>query len=369
LSGESTHIDTLPARLARLRAALPEAGLDALLISQPENRRYLSGFTGSAGWLLVSSDRALLATDFRYHEQVGLECPGCELVKLQVTFPATLPAMLEQVGGRRIGFEADHVTYADAQAWMEAAPGYEWVPTRGIVIGLRGVKDAEEIATLRAAVKLADEALAAVLSQLRPGMTEREAAWLIDSYMRTHGAEGPSFDTIVAGGPNGARPHAQPTDAPLPAGEPIVIDMGARLHGYCSDLTRTVCLGEPKDPERFWTVYNLVLGAQMAAEATARPGISGKQVDDAARAVIAAGGYGPHFGHSLGHGVGLAVHEEPRFSQAYAGLLVAGATVTVEPGIYLSGWGGVRIEDIVILTGNGAEVLTAAPKEPILAVL
>jgi Xaa-Pro aminopeptidase len=220
---------------------------------------------------------------------------------------------------------------------------------------------------MRRAVEIAEEALAAMLPGLSTSVSELEAAWRIESEMRRLGASGPALETIVACGPSGSRPHARTTDALLTAGEPIVIDMGARVQGYCSDLTRTVAIGQPRDPERFWQLYNLVLKAQLAAEEAARPGRTGKQIDDAARDVIAAAGYGEHFGHGLGHGVGLAVHEEPRFSQTYAGVLRSGSIVTVEPGVYLPGWGGIRIEDIVLLTDGGAEVLTRSPKDPVLA--
>jgi Xaa-Pro aminopeptidase len=236
------------------------------------------------------------------------------------------------------------------------------------VSSLRAVKDGAEVVALRSAVRLADEALAAVLPRLRPGMPELEGAWLIESYLRQHGAEGLAFETIVAGGSNGARPHARASSAALPAGEPIVIDMGARVGGYCSDVTRTVCLGQPTDPVRFWEIYNLVLKAQGAAKSVARAGMTGRQVDSVARDVIAAAGYGANFGHSLGHGVGLAVHEEPLLSRRYEGLLAAGNVVTLEPGVYLPGWGGVRIEDMIVLNDEGAEVLTAAPKDPLLPI-
>jgi Xaa-Pro aminopeptidase len=357
---------SVQARLARLRAALAEAEVDALLVSQPQNRTYLSGFTGSAGWLLISADLALLTTDFRYYEQVGLEAPDFELVKVERELTEVLPALLERARVRRLGFEADHATFADVQSWSKAAPDYEWVPTQGVVMKLRATKDAAEVASLRAAIRLADEALAAGLAQARAGMTERELAWVLEGYMRTHGAEKVAFDIIVACGPNGARPHARATDAPLLAGEPIVIDMGARLNDYCSDLTRTVCLGEPNDPPRFWKVYNTVLQAQLAAEAAIRPGMTGQEVDAIARNLIIEAGYGDHFGHGLGHGVGLAMHEEPRLNRINTNPLAAGSLVTIEPGIYLAGWGGVRIEDIVLVTDNGAEVLTAASKTPII---
>lgn len=364
----SDPVGAVAARLSGLRQILTRSDLDALLVSQPENRRYLSGFTGSAGWLLVSQTGALLATDFRYFEQVELECPGIDLVRIVQGLVQTLPAMLEQASARRVGFEADHATFADVQAWIAATPDQEWSATQGLVSSLRAVKDGAEVVALRSAVRLADEALAAVLPRLRPGMPELEGAWLIESYLRQHGAEGLAFETIVAGGSNGARPHARASSAALPAGEPIVIDMGARVGGYCSDVTRTVCLGQPTDPVRFWEIYNLVLKAQGAAKSVARAGMTGRQVDSVARDVIAAAGYGANFGHSLGHGVGLAVHEEPLLSRRYEGLLAAGNVVTLEPGVYLPGWGGVRIEDMIVLNDEGAEVLTAAPKDPLLPI-
>ncbi len=366
LTGNS-HSET---RLARLRAALLEAGLEALLVGEPANRTYLSGFRGSAGWLLISQDAALLATDSRYWAQVGLECPGFELVKFGVggkDFSSDgLPRLIQRAGVHQVGFEADHVTYAEGQAWMDMGLGVQWVALQGLVAQLRAVKESSEVETLRAAVALADEALAAALARIRPGMTEREVAWLIESYLRTHGAEDVAFDTIVGAGQNGAQPHHSAGEDRLVEGEPIVIDMGARLHGYHSDLTRTICLGEPKEPDRFWNVYNTVLRAQFAAEAGVRPGMLGYQADALARDVIKDAGYGEYFGHGLGHGVGLAIHEGPSFRPAAQAQIKPGNVVTVEPGIYLPEWGGVRIEDIVLITDNGAEVLTRAPKQPII---
>jgi len=357
---------TITRRIERVRAQLREAGVEALLVTQPENRRYLSGFTGSSGWLLVSAESALIATDSRYWEQAAAECPSFELVMVKGSMAKALPEMLGKLGVTRVGFESQSATYADVEEWRTEAPECEWAPTKDLIIALRSVKDADELDALREAVRLADDALAATLARIRPGMTEREVAWQIESYIRTHGAEGVSFDTIVAVGPNGARPHAHAGDAIIVPGEPIVIDMGARLGGYCSDITRTVCLGQPNDSERFWSVYRTVLKAQLAAEAAIQPGASGTAVDAIAREIITEAGYGENFGHGLGHGVGLAIHEEPALSQRVDYTLAAGQVVTVEPGVYLTGWGGVRIEDIVLVTGNGAEVLTAAPKDPII---
>jgi Xaa-Pro aminopeptidase len=361
-----TNSSLLP-RLELLRAELPAVEADAFLISQAENRRYFSGFTGSSGWLLITQSHAFIATDFRYYEQVGLECPGYELVKVTTRFTDVLPELVARAGVKRLAFEADHATFGDVQDWAKVASEVAWMPTKGVGMKLRSVKDAAELATMRTAIALADDALAAGLAQARPGMTELELSWIIESYMRTHGAQIVAFDLIIACGPNGARPHAKAGDAPLVAGEPIVIDMGARVNGYNSDLTRTVCLGQPNDPTRFWEVYNTVLRAQVAAEAAIRPGMNGQDVDAVARNWITEAGYGDYFGHGLGHGVGLAVHEEPGLSRIRPSTLAAGHLVTVEPGIYLPGWGGVRIEDVALVTEDGVEVLTRAPKAPIIA--
>jgi Xaa-Pro aminopeptidase len=366
---------TIPDRLSRLRTLLAEQSIDALLVSQPENRAYLSGFTGSAGVLFVSAELALVATDFRYYEQLAIESPSFELVKVTSTFVDVLPELLARQPAccngisamKRLGFESDHVTVAEAQEWMGAAPDAEWVPTKGLVMEMRAIKDADEIQMLSEAIRLTDEALAVSVAQVWLGMTERQLAWLIESHIRTHGAPAVSFDVVVAAGPNGARPHARASDTVLPEGEPIVIDMGARLGGYCADLTRTICLGEPREPDRFWAIYNTVLRAQQAAEAAIRPGLTGQEVDAVAREMISEAGYGELFGHGLGHGVGLAVHEMPRLSRLATAPLVSGNVVTVEPGIYLSGWGGVRIEDVVLVTESGVEVLTKAPKDPIVS--
>jgi Xaa-Pro aminopeptidase len=357
----------IPARLDRVRSWLSEQSIDAVLVSQPENRVYLSGFRGSAGVLFISADLGLIATDFRYYDQVGIESPLFELVKVTSTFVDVLPEMLARRQLKRVAFEADHATFVDAQEWMQAAPELEWVPTKGVIMEMRAVKDADEIETLREAIRLTDEALGSVLAQVTQGMTERQLAWSIESYIRTHDAPAVSFEIIAAAGPSGARPHAKASDTALPVGEPIVIDMGARIGGYNADLTRTVCIGQPHDPERFWKVYDTVLLAQQAAEAAIRPGMTGKEVDAIARDLISEAGYGEYFGHGLGHGVGLAIHELPRLSRLATAPLLSGNVVTVEPGIYLPDWGGVRIEDVVLVTEDGVEVLTKAPKDPVIS--
>lgn len=353
-------------RLTRLRESLVAQGLEALLISQPENRRYLSGFTGSSGWLLISAERSILATDFRYYEQVGREAPAFELAQIKTTFSKLLPDLLAGMGVRRLGFESQHVTVDELDTWRQATEGVEWVPCKGLVEALRAVKEEPEVEALRRSVALTDAAFAHLMEVIRPGMTEQQAAWEIESYMRSHGASKVAFDLIVAAGPNGALPHARASDRIVQPGEPIVIDIGCVVDGYCSDMTRTVCLGEP-DP-RYVAVWELVLRAQEAAKAAIRAGVPAVEVDGAARSLIAEAGYGEHFGHGLGHGVGLAVHESPKASPLSEDVLQAGMSLTVEPGIYLPGEFGVRIEDLVIVREEGAETLTNTPKTPALSI-
>ncbi len=353
-------------RLARLRARLPELGVDGFLVSQPQNRAYLSGFTGSAGALLITADRALLATDFRYYEQVGRQAPLFKLVQVKRDLKEVLSEICRRTGVATLAFEADDVTVASFKTWQEAAPALHFQATEKVVADLRAVKDATELDALRRAVALTDAALAAALATAHPGMTEKDLAWAIESYMRTHGADSVAFELIVAGGANAALPHARPTDAPLLAGQPIIIDIGAKVDGYHGDLTRTICFGEPRDPDQFWQVYNTVLRSQMTAEAGIRPRLSGCDADALARDVIVAASYGEAFGHGLGHGVGLQIHETPLLGPSSKLTIEAGMVITIEPGIYLPGWGGVRIEDIVLITDNGAEVLTRAPKDPII---
>jgi len=350
-------------RLTKLREILPQHNLDALLISQPENRRYLSGFTGSAGWLILTADRALLATDFRYFEQVAREAPAFELARVEGQFPDLLPGLMADLQVQRLGFESQHVTVDQLYEWSRQTEGVEWVPLKETVEALRAVKEAAEVEAMRRSAALTDAAFAHLVDRIRPGVTEREAAWEIEVYMRTHGASKVAFDLIVAAGPNGALPHARAGAHIIQSGEPIVVDIGCVLEGYCSDMTRTFCLGQPS-PE-YLEVWDLVLQAQEAAEATIRAGLSGVEVDAVARAVIAEAGYGEFFGHGLGHGVGLAVHEGPRASRLSKDRLEAGMSLTVEPGIYLPGRFGVRLEDLVMIQEDGIEILTNTPKMPV----
>jgi Xaa-Pro aminopeptidase len=350
-------------RLDRVREALSEQGVDALLVSQPENRRYLSGFTGSAGYLLVSPGAALLATDFRYYEQVGRQAPEFELARITDRFADLLPRLVHDLGIQRLGFEAEHVTVDELRTLSGATEGVNWVPLKQAVEKVRALKDEGEVEAIRRAVALTDEAFAHFLEVVEPGMTERQAAWEIEKYMREHGASKVAFDLIVAAGPNGALPHARPGDREIGEGEPVVVDIGALVDGYASDMTRTFCLGQPS--AKYLEVWQIVLRAQEAAEEAIRAGMGGREADAIARDVIAGAGYGDYFGHGLGHGVGLAVHEAPRAGRLSDDVLQAGMTLTVEPGIYLPGEFGVRIEDLVVIRDDGVDVLTQTPKQPV----
>lgn len=352
-------------RLSAVRQKLAEQNLDAILIAQPENRRYLSGFTGSAGVLLISADQAIIATDFRYYEQVAKQAPEFQLAKIEDKFTSLLPELVEQVGAKRVGFESAYLTFAQHREWAEAAEGFELLPTKEMVEDLRAVKDESELDVSKRAVALSDEAVAHIRGFIEPGMTERDVAWELESYMRTHGAEKAAFDLIVAAGPNGAMPHATVSDRTIRAGEPIVMDLGAVVDGYHSDLTRTICLGQPDD--KFREIYSLVLKAQLAAEEMIKAGMTGKEADAIARQPIEEAGYGEQFGHGLGHGVGLVIHEKPKLGKLSEDALKPGMVFTVEPGIYIPGWGGVRIEDIVVLREDGVEVLTQSSKEPVVS--
>lgn len=349
----------------RQKLAEDELGLDAILISSPENRRYVSGFTGSAGWLLISRHDATLATDFRYVEQATQQSPD---FRIHRTAPGLgwFPEWTAEQGVKRIGFESDDVTISLHNAFRKAADEAETtnhpelVPTSGIVEQLRVYKDADELALLAKAIEIADEALNEVGPRIEPGVTEEAVAWELEKAMRERGAEMISFDTIVGAGANGALPHHRADDTVIKRNDAIVIDMGAKYEGYCSDLTRTIFVGEPD--AKFRRIYDIVLQAQLAAEERVRAGMTGEEADAIARDIISEAGHADDFGHSLGHGVGLAVHEFPRVGPRAEDVLQDGMVFTIEPGIYLPGWGGVRIEDIVVMENGRARVISKAKK-------
>jgi Xaa-Pro aminopeptidase len=353
------------ARREALRALLHAAEVDALLVTDLVNIRYLTGFTGSNAALLVHGGgeaRSRFCTDGRYVAQSALEVPDLERVIDRASAPALAHAAAG-LGVARLGFESDAVTVDARTVLAEAAGTVTLHRAPGLVQGLRRVKDAGEIAALRAACAAADAALADLLAcgGLRAGRTEREVALDLEHRMRGHGAAGPSFETIVAAGAHSAVPHHRPTDAVLRAGDLVKLDFGALVDGYHSDMTRTVVLGGAAAWQR--ELHDLVAAAQAAGRAAVRPGVPVSVVDGAARAVIVEAGRGDEFPHGLGHGVGLQIHEAPLLARVGEGALAAGMAVTVEPGVYLAGRGGVRIEDTVVVGGGGPEVLTHTPRE------
>jgi Xaa-Pro aminopeptidase len=354
------------ARVERLRARFTEAQVDALLVTRLPNVRYLTGFTGSAGMVLVGREELVFLTDGRYGEQAADQLAGAGVdarIEVRVTQAAQRDAMSAAARPyRRLGLEARGVTWAQQRAFdAEWFPAAELVPTEHLVEDFRRAKDPAELARIRAACAIGDEALGAVLPRLAEKPTEREFALWLELEMRTRGATTTSFDPIVASGPNGAKPHARPSSRPIEPGEPVVIDFGCVVDGYCSDMTRTVSAGDP-GPDA-WRVYEVVREAQQAGRATVRAGADCAEVDRACRAVIEQAGWADAFVHGTGHGVGLEIHEAPRVAATAHDTLANGYVVTVEPGVYLPGVGGVRIEDTVVVTDDGADVLTTFPKE------
>lgn len=345
-----------PRRLHALRQGLSDRNLDGLLVGAGASVRYLSGFTGSSALLVVSAKAAVLVTDFRYATQAPAEIGGAAEVRIEKSdLWEGVRQTVRALGIRRLGVERHRATLADVGE-LEGLGGTELVPTTDLVEGLRVSKDPAEIEAVREAARLAGEALSTILGFIRAGRTELEIAAELEAALRRLGSEGFPFPSIVASGPRSALPHARCSSRTVGQNELLVIDFGAQVRGYCSDLTRTFVVGRADGRQR--EVYELVRRAQAQARAGLRAGMTGREADGLAREVIAGEGLGHAFGHSLGHGLGLEVHEAPRLSQTNDRPLAAGAVVTVEPGVYLEGWGGVRIEDDVVLRADGAECLS-----------
>jgi len=357
-------------RVQRLRAQLAEHECDALLVTHLTNIRWLTGFTGSAAMVAVTDDDLLFVTDGRYTEQAvdqlgraGL-AHGSSAARIEITGKAQQQLVAAAVADRRrLGLEADHVTWAARLRYGdEWFPGHELVATRGVLEDLRLVKDHAELTRMEAAAAVADAALAAVRHRLLDGPTEVEFGLELDTTMRRFGASGPSFETIVGSGPNGARPHARPSRRRITEGDLVVLDFGAVVDGYCSDMTRTVMVGEP-DPTQA-RMLAVVTEAQAAGVAAIAAGVAACDVDTACREVIEAAGWGDAFTHATGHGVGLDIHEAPRVSASSTTTLAVDQVVTVEPGVYLPEHGGVRVEDSLVVTATGSRSLTLTPKRP-----
>jgi Xaa-Pro aminopeptidase len=352
-------------RIVRLQSTLRRKKIDALLVSQPDNRRYLSGYTApdhgiqeTSGFLLIPADGSpLLLTDSRFTLQAEAEAPLFKVEMYTKGLLKLLEKLKKTLGFHTLAFESDYFLHSAYLRLSDMAQkrGLTLRAESGLIEAMRAVKDERELDLLRQSTRLNEKVFQSVYHTLEPGMTEREIALALDLTMREMGAEGPSFDTIVAFGTNAARPHAVPTDRELQAGDLVLIDMGLVYQGYCSDMTRTFVAGKP-DPI-FIERHRLVRQAMLAGIGAIRAGVTGATVDRAARQVLIDAGYGDAFGHGLGHGVGIAVHEEPRLSPRGRKKLQAGMVVTVEPGLYLADWGGIRLENMVIVGVEGCEVL------------
>ncbi len=352
-----------PSRVQKLRERLAKDELDAIFISNGENRRYVSGLISSAGYLLVTQNDAVICTDFRYTEQAAQHAPGWRIDRIGGKSD-WLANLVKEFEINTLGFESDDMTVGTLERFQKALKENDadpdLKPTSGIGVDLRAYKDAGELELLQRAINIGDQAFEETAAQLEVGMTEKEAAWIFEKAVRERGAESISFDTIVAVGPNAARPHHATGDSKLVEGQTIVFDCGARYEGYCSDLTRTVVLGEADDEIK--RVYDIVLTAQLAAIDMVTSGMTGEDCDAIARKIISEAGHENDFGHSLGHGLGLEVHENPGVGPNSKGKLENGMPFTIEPGIYIPSWGGVRIEDVVVLENDKARVLSHAEK-------
>jgi Xaa-Pro aminopeptidase len=371
MSGASDRAQLPPldvaARVARLRPVLADAECEALVVTNLTNVRYLTGFTGSAGLLVVTDDDAVLITDGRYEtqatEQVGAS--GAP-VAVEITTNEQREVAARTIGARaRVGLEAHAVTWAQQRSYGEWFPSSELVPTEQLVEQLRATKDAGELARIEAAAAIADASLAAIRRRLLDGPTEAEFGLELDTEMRRRGASGSAFETIVASGPNSAKAHHRPSTRRVQPGDFVIIDFGAVVDGYRSDMTRTVVVGEPS--ERQQRVYDTVAGAQSAGVAAVAAGVAANEVDRACRDYITERGWGERFVHGTGHGVGLDIHEAPWVNTRTTATLHAGHVVTVEPGVYLPDFGGVRVEDTVFVTPSGCRPLTHTAKDPVVA--
>ncbi len=335
-----------------------ENNLEAFIITSEVNLRYLTGFTGE-GLGAISADQAMVVTDRRYEVEAAGQLSDCEVLFAEEGYLQELALYLGKLGKSRVGFESRHLTYASFQKLGELAGDVELVPTEQVIEKCRAVKDEREITAIRQAAEAIDQALQAVLGELVVGVSERELALRLREEVMQAGGDDVSFDPVVAFAEHSAAAHAVASARELAPGDIVLIDAGAKVEDYCSDMTRTVIAGEPD--EKFAEVYQIVRGAQQAAMAAIGPGVQAAEVDAIAREVIDASPYRGRFGHSLGHGVGLEVHELPRLGKRSEDVLAAGQVVTNEPGIYLSDWGGVRLEELLVITEGGAEPLTKTP--------
>ena len=353
--------DIYKSRLEKLYEKMKIKDTDAVLITKRENYMYLSGFTGTSACLFITGSRAVLLTDFRYVEQAAAQAPDYEILKYAGSKFNELNDLIESEKVENLSFEDEHLTFSEHTEFVEKLNIKVFSPLGQAIEELRRVKDGSEIELIEKAVRIADDAFTYILKFIKPGVSENELAAEMEYFMKRQGATGPSFETIVASGKRSSMPHGIASEKKIEQGDVITMDYGALYKGYCSDMTRTVFLGKPdRELER---IYGIVLDTQLKGISAVKQGITGKDVDSAARKVIADAGFGDNFGHGLGHGVGLEIHEEPMLSMRGSIELKDGMVVTVEPGIYVTGLGGVRIEDMVVVNGENARILTSAKKE------
>jgi Xaa-Pro aminopeptidase len=350
-------------KLQKLRSHFENIGIDGILITSPYNRRYMTNFSGTAGAALISGEEALFITDFRYVEQAKKQCEGYTIVKHGPSLIEEVARQLEKLGIKKLAFEQDFVSYSTYQTYKKTFKA-ELVPVSGLIEKLRLIKTESEIKILKEAADIADAAFNHIVNFIRPGITELEVSNELEFFMRKSGATSSSFDTIVASGYRSALPHGVASDKVIDNGDIVTLDFGAYYKGYVSDITRTVSVGEPNP--KLKEIYEIVLEAQLRGVEGIKPGITGKEADALTRDLITDKGYGEYFGHSTGHGIGLEVHEGPTLSMRNDAVLEPGMVVTVEPGIYIPGLGGVRIEDDVLITKDGNELLTHSTKELII---
>jgi len=347
-------------RVRKLRDKLTALDLDALLVTDLLNVRYLSGFVGTFAVLLVTHDNVFLITDSRYTQQAAEQCPHCVICQIERSWIPYVQSLASELSIGRLGFEDHSLCYKDWNELNSVLHVGELVPAEQLIEDLRMIKDTNEISAIRKAAQIADAAYAHITSFVKPGLHERDIVIELDYFIRKAGAEKEAFDSIVISGPRSALPHGKPSDRVICEGDLLLMDFGARCEGYHSDITRTVVLGTPNNEQS--KVYEIVLEAQSRAISKLRPGVSGREIDAIARDFIAEKGLAQYFGHGLGHAIGLAVHDGKALSQYSELTLQPGMVVTVEPGIYIPNWGGVRVEDDVLITDAGCEILTLSPK-------
>ncbi|MEB9406365.1 Xaa-Pro dipeptidase [Bacillus cereus] len=350
-------------KIERLRSAFDEAGIDGILLTNEHSRRYMANFTGTAGVVLISKDCAQFITDFRYVEQASKQAVGYEVVQHAGLIIDEVAKQVKELGIQKLGFEQDTLTYSSYSVHKEAIDA-EFIPTSGLVEKLRLIKTDSEIKILKEAAQIADAAFEHILSFIRPGVSEIEVSNELEFFMRKQGATSSSFDIIVASGLRSALPHGVASEKVIETGDFVTLDFGAYYKGYCSDITRTIAVGEPSD--KLKEIYNIVLEAQLRGVNGIKAGLTGREADALTRDYITEKGHGEYFGHSTGHGIGLEIHEAPGLAFRSHTVLEPGMAVTVEPGIYIPGIGGVRIEDDIIVTSEGNEVITKSPKELII---